>query len=231
MRSVEFPSQLELIARVALALVLGGAVGLEREVNEHPAGLRTHIAVCVGSALFGIVSAYAFTAFDVARDKTIYQVDVTRISSQVVTGIGFLGGGAILKYGPNVKGLTTAASIWVTAAIGLAVAMGSYTIASVTTVLIVLSLAGLRGPSRYIERRFRSDREIVLVHLRDDGVPSAVVSGIAELPGVSISSLMVRNDDEGTTIEVRVKGRPGGELESLVAPLADRDDVRSVEVT
>ena len=101
-----------------LALVLGGLIGLERELSDHPAGLRTHIGVCMGAALFGIVSGYGFVGFDASRSQTNYQVDPTRVASNIVTGVGFLGGGAILKHGATVRGLTTAASLWVTAAIG-----------------------------------------------------------------------------------------------------------------
>src|SRR3954469_9779836 len=111
--------------RLLLAMVLGGIVGLEREIEGHPAGLRTHISVALGAALFGIVSAYGFEAFQAVRADTNYQVDVTRVASQVVGGVGSLGGGAILKEGVSVGGLPPAASLWVTAAVGLAVSLGS----------------------------------------------------------------------------------------------------------
>ncbi|HEX7166132.1 MAG TPA: MgtC/SapB family protein, partial [Acidimicrobiales bacterium] len=121
---IDFPSELELAGRVALAFVLGAVVGFEREANDHPAGLRTHVAVALGACLFAIVSAYGFEEFDVARARTNHQVDVTRVASQIVSGMGFLGGGAILKYGPNVRGLTTAASLWAVSAIGMAIGAG-----------------------------------------------------------------------------------------------------------
>jgi putative Mg2+ transporter-C (MgtC) family protein len=228
---VDIPSTLELCGRIGLAAALGGAVGFEREINDHPAGLRTHIAVAVGAALFGIVSAYAFTEFDTGRNGTTYQVDVTRVASQVVTGMGFLGGGAILKYGPNVKGLTTAASIWVTAAIGLAVAFGSYTIALVTTGVILLSLVVLRVPARYIEQRFNRDRELVVVHLADGAKPSTVIAAVAELEHVDVSSLHVVKDDNGVAVHLRVRGGKASDLERDVAPLGDLDDVAQLEVT
>src|SRR5437763_908545 len=102
--ALSFPSDGELVLRLLLAVVLGGLVGLERELAGHPAGLRTHISVALGAALFGIVSAYGFAHFNRPREETIYQVDVTRIASQIVVGVGFLGGGTILKEGANVRG-------------------------------------------------------------------------------------------------------------------------------
>ena len=140
------PTELELFARLGTALVLGGAIGLERELAGQVAGLRTHMSVALGAALFGIVSAYGWNEFAAVRAETNVQIDVTRIASNIVTGVGFLGGGAILKEGATVRGLTTAASLWVTAAVGLAVALGGYSLAAVTTIGLVFSLVLLRGP-------------------------------------------------------------------------------------
>ena len=116
----------EMVLRVLLAFVLGAAVGFERELDAQPAGFRTHILICLGAALFGMISVHAFSPYESIRATSNVQIDITRVASQVVVGVGFLGGGAILKYGPNVRGLTTAGSIWVTAAIGLAVGLGYY---------------------------------------------------------------------------------------------------------
>ena len=126
---------LELAGRLALAVALGGAVGLEREVSDQPAGLRTHISVALGAALFGVISTVGFNTFVTTREASDYQIDVTRVASQVVVGIGFLGAGAIVKEGLTIRGLTTAASLWVTAAIGLAVGIGGYVMASLTTLV------------------------------------------------------------------------------------------------
>lgn len=147
------PTELELIGRLGAALVLGGAIGMERELTGQVAGLRTHMSVALGAALFGIVSAYGWSEFAAVRAQTNVQVDVTRVASNIVTGVGFLGGGAILKDGATVRGLTTAASLWVTAAVGLAVALGGYSLAAVTTVGLVFSLILLRGPWAWIRAR------------------------------------------------------------------------------
>ena len=106
------------LLRLIVAAVLGGAVGLEREWREREAGFRTHLLVSVGSALFTIVSAYGFREFLTSGDNVI-RADPTRIAAQIVTGIGFLGAGAIIRQGLSVRGLTTAATLWLVAAIGL----------------------------------------------------------------------------------------------------------------
>ena len=147
------PTELELAGRLGAALVLGGAIGLERELTGQVAGLRTHMSVALGAALFGIVSAYGWNEFAAVRAQTNVQIDVTRVASNIVTGVGFLGGGAILKDGATVRGLTTAASLWVTAAVGLAVALGGYSLAAVTTLGLVFCLVLLRGPRAWIRRR------------------------------------------------------------------------------
>lgn len=111
----------ELILRVLLAGALGGLIGLEREFSDQPAGFRTHILVSLGAALFTLVGAYGLVDFS---PGDTFQFDPTRIAAQVVTGIGFLGAGAILRQGLNVRGLTTAAALWVTAAVGTAAGFG-----------------------------------------------------------------------------------------------------------
>lgn len=110
-------SLVDVVLRMVLAVVLGGFIGLEREKRSQAAGLRTHMLVSLGSALVMLISVYGFPVLD-GRDKA--QVDVARIAAQVVSGVGFLGAGTIIRNGTSVKGLTTAASLWVSAAIGLA---------------------------------------------------------------------------------------------------------------
>ena len=129
----------EELLRIVLAAGLGAAVGLEREVREREAGLRTHMLVAVGSALFTLVSAYGFSEF-FAQTGPVVPVDPTRIAAQIVTGIGFLGAGAIIRQGMNVRGLTTAATLWAVAAIGLASGAGYYSGAIATTVVVLVAL-------------------------------------------------------------------------------------------
>ena len=116
-------SWLEILLRVSLAAGLGGAIGIERELREREAGLRTHMLVSVGAALFTLVSAFAWTDWQFSNASGIV-FDPTRIAAQIVTGIGFLGAGAIIRQGLSVRGLTTAATLWVVAAIGMATGAG-----------------------------------------------------------------------------------------------------------
>jgi putative Mg2+ transporter-C (MgtC) family protein len=128
------------ILRLALAAALGGAIGLEREYHHKPAGLRTNMLIALGSALFSILSVQLGAAAG----------SPDRVAAQVVTGIGFLGAGAILRSGENIHGLTTAATIWVNAAIGMAAGIGSYAMAAGAAALTLIVLAILPP----IERRF-----------------------------------------------------------------------------
>ncbi|MEM4466245.1 MAG: MgtC/SapB family protein [Nitrososphaerota archaeon] len=135
--------ELEIVFRLLIAVVLGSIIGYEREKVDKPAGLRTHMLVALGSCLFTILSLYGFPGSDPAR-----------IAAYVVAGIGFIGAGAILQTRKRVIGLTTAASIWVSASIGMAVGVGFYILATITTILtyIILRL-------RVIEKSKTADKE------------------------------------------------------------------------
>ena len=129
----------QIIIRLVLSVVLSGFIGLERQLHRRTAGLRTHILDSLGSCLIMLTSLYVF---DIYKDKV--PLDPTRIAAGVITGIGFLGAGAIIREREGVKGLTTAASLWVVAAIGLAVGCGFYKPALITTVLTIAVLLLLR---------------------------------------------------------------------------------------
>ena len=134
---------LNLIWRLLLAAVLGAVIGLEREYRQKPAGLRTNMLIALGSALFTLISIQVGTAAHTPD----------RIASQIVTGIGFLGGGAILRSGRSVHGMTTAATIWENAAIGIACGAGEFAIAMAATVVTLVVLAVLPPIETYFERR------------------------------------------------------------------------------
>ena len=119
---------LEIEMRIVSAIFLGFAIGLEREITNKYAGLRTNILVCVGSCIFTILSIYGFPEVSVLGDE-LGTRDTARVAAQVVTGIGFIGGGTVLRHGANVFGLTTAATLWVSAAIGMACGTGMYGVA------------------------------------------------------------------------------------------------------
>ncbi|NMD42502.1 MAG: MgtC/SapB family protein [Firmicutes bacterium] len=140
----------EIALRLGLAVLLGGAVGFERESQNLPAGFRTHILVCVGAALIMLVSAHGFAG------PLAEATDRSRIAASVVTGIGFLGAGTILRQRGNIRGLTTAASIWVVSGIGLAVGIGFYFPALLATGLVLLSLLVLGRLDRVLLSSYRT---------------------------------------------------------------------------
>lgn len=142
---MEIGQQAELVLRLVAGLVLAAAVGWEREVQRMPAGFRTHALVGLGAAVFTVVGAYGLTGEN---------ADPTRVAAQIVSGIGFLGGGAILHYGGNVRGLTTAASLWAVAAVGMAAGAGLYVISIAATVLIIVALDIFDRFETVLKRRF-----------------------------------------------------------------------------
>ncbi len=129
----------QIFLRLILSVFLSGLIGLERQIHRRTAGLRTHILVCLGSCLIMLTSLFVF---DIYNGKT--SLDPARIAAGVITGIGFLGAGAIIRDSENVKGLTTAASLWIVAAIGLSVGIGFYTASIITTALALIVLFFLR---------------------------------------------------------------------------------------
>src|SRR4051794_12165744 len=140
-------SQPELVIRLVIAMAAGLAVGLEREFRAHPAGIRTHALVAVGAALFTISGAYGFA--DVPRAPTI---DPARVAAQVASGVGFLGAGAILRQGLGVRGLTTAATLWLAAALGVASGSGAWPAVLFGTLVVLIVLVILRLAKPIIER-------------------------------------------------------------------------------
>lgn len=147
--------------RISIAATLSGLIGLEREIKNQPAGLRTHLLVGIGSCLMMLLSLYGFQSYYVGEDNVRF--DPARIPSYVISGIGFLGAGTILVKGATIKGLTTAASIWIVAAIGLVVGAGMYGPAVLTTFIVIISLFVLNKiESRWIRQRSSQMLEIVV---------------------------------------------------------------------
>ena len=144
-------SETDALIRIAIAALLGAALGFEREFHDKPAGLRTHILVTEGAALFMVGSLLLTKEF--SPGPNALSLDPTRIASTIVSGIGFLGGGAILQSRDRVKGITTAAAIWVAAAIGLLVGAGFYIVAAGGVVIALITLALLPFPERWIGSR------------------------------------------------------------------------------
>jgi putative Mg2+ transporter-C (MgtC) family protein len=221
------PSDAELAGRIVLAAVLGGLIGLERELTDKSAGLRTHISVALGAALFALVSAYSFR--DLAGAGPNLRADVTRVASNVVVGIGFLGGGAILKHGATIRGLTTAGSLWVTAAIGLAVGLGSYFIASVTTAALVLSLWGLRAPRRWLRRHLIRATHEVIIRLRAPQDLPDVMAALHRLDGLEVRWVSVVKVEDETELHAELEAIGDTNVDTRLAELAQRADVVEVD--
>jgi putative Mg2+ transporter-C (MgtC) family protein len=154
-------SHFELVLRLILAALLGSVIGFERERLNWAAGLRTHMLVCVGASLIMLVSIFGFA--DILGQKDV-SLDPSRVAAQVVSGIGFLGAGSILLRGEVVRGLTTAASLWSVAGVGLATGGGMYIAAVSATVIILIILAGIKP----IERRFISIKQQRSLHILAD---------------------------------------------------------------
>jgi len=210
-------NDLELLGRLLLAAVLGGAIGAERELNDQPAGLRTHMLLTIGACLFTLISAYGF-----GRGS-----DPSRIAAQIVTGIGFLGGGAIVRYGLTVKGVTTAASIWATASVGVAIGAGSYVLGIGGAVLVVGTLFGLRRADEVLQRWGVSREEYLI-----EAVPGFDMERLAEIgrrEKVALRGMQLQEDDDATRITLVVKLPPGYRPARLLDALRQVEGVRQAE--
>jgi putative Mg2+ transporter-C (MgtC) family protein len=212
----DFATELALVARLLLAAVLGAVIGVERELHDHPAGLRTHLLVALGSALFTILSIVGFpSTIGIATDPS-------RVAAQIVTGIGFLGAGAILKYGPTVRGLTTAASLWAAAGIGMAAGAGQPLLAVATTIIVVLSLWPLRLVSDRLENA-APRRLQVRVHLADASRMADLFDWLAERRVDVVHFDSERGDDGRHAIDLVLRLPPGVDRARLAADLGTVD--------
>ena len=216
----------EALLRLSLAAVLGGMIGFERELREREAGLRTHLLVSLGSALFTIVSAYGFRDF-LTSGAVVVRTDPTRIAAQIVTGIGFLGAGAIIRQGFSVRGLTTAATLWVVAAVGLACGAGYYSAAALSTALVLLALYPLRIVAYRILIRFRPEGGRLLVELPLGQSPGMVIDELERL-GARIASLEVSQEGDRRRLEVDVALPRDLHAPSIVSRIAEVENVAGV---
>jgi putative Mg2+ transporter-C (MgtC) family protein len=208
---VDIGFQIELSLRLVLAAFLGGAIGFEREIHQHPAGMRTHLLVSLGAGVFTVLSIDAFS-LPPDQDGVVMR-DPSRVAAQIVSGIGFLGAGAILKYGTTIKGLTTAASLWATAAVGMAAGAGAFIVAFVGTILAIVSLWPLHAIlDRY---RVQGGRTVRLRLAMADLTPLASVTGETSNRRIEISG--IRTERIGTGYEIELDLRiPAGAVPSEV---------------
>jgi len=213
----------DLTLRLVLAAVLGAAIGLERERASRGAGVRTVALVAMGSALFTLAGAYGFT--DESADRVS---DPTRIAAQVATGVGFIGAGAILRQGTSVIGLTTAATVWMAAALGVLVAAGGQAAASIATVITLVVLVGMRL-LKPLAWRLGSTRSVLeITYKQGTGTLRPVLDALGET-GASMEDLAIDDGRDGTrrvTLQVRMpRGTP---VDHLVAAIDDHPDVDRV---
>jgi putative Mg2+ transporter-C (MgtC) family protein len=218
--------QVALAIRLLVAAILGAAIGIERELHSHPAGTRTHLLVALGSAVFTELSIYGFTGITNAGE--LAPVDPSRVAAQIVTGIGFLGAGAILKYGTSVRGLTTAASLWVTAAIGMAVGAGQWLMAVVCALIVVFSL----GPLRALVARLRLTRGAV-IELRLEAARLDAIDAVSKLlreRRVDIVTINSERVHQGRyEIELSLRLPPGVRAQDLITAIDAIPEVELVQ--
>lgn len=223
----ELPLEWQVVLRLVVAAVLGAAIGFEREVHEHPAGTRTHLLVALGATIFTILSIYGFVGIPGAGTT---QPDPTRIAAQIVTGIGFLGAGAIIHYGTLVRGLTTAASLWATAAIGLAVGAGDYLIGIVGTAIVLFSLWPLRWVNERLAPRVARTMRFRLELSQLEALGN--VSGLLNRSGAEMLGIQSRRLGQGryaVDLDVRLPVRAKGQ--SLVGDLSELPNVEVLEAS
>jgi putative Mg2+ transporter-C (MgtC) family protein len=210
----------DIMLRVALAAALGTAVGFEREIHGQLAGMRTHALVATGAALFTLVGAYGFrNGFGDAS------IDPTRVAAQIVSGIGFIGAGAILRDQGSVRGVTTAAALWATAALGMAAAAGEFSIALTGLLVIAVALIGLRvlrerGPLSIVRRTHAID----IAYQRGHGTLAPIITAIASA-GASLQRLAIDDDDTGRHVHLVVRARHHADLHTQLDAVAELPEV------
>ncbi len=200
---------IDILIRIFSALLLGFIIGLEREMTNKYAGLRTNILVCLGACIFTIISIYGFPTFADGDNVIVSQAtgvrDTARIAAQVVTGIGFIGGGTVLRHGANVFGLTTAATLWVAASIGMACGAGMYSVAIIGTILSIITLVSVRVFEKNIlvsstknTKRLRVN--ITCINEKSDNIYNYLIENYSHLR--EISKKLNKQDENLTKINV-----------------------------
>jgi putative Mg2+ transporter-C (MgtC) family protein len=207
--------RLELLVQLVLAVILGGAIGLERELKSKPAGLRTNILISVGATLF------TYLSMRMAAERG----DPGRVAAQILAGVGFIGAGTILHTRGAVTGLTSAATIWVVAAIGMALGTGAYVEAVGTTVLVVIVLTGLASLEKVIAARASLTR--LVVHARPGPDTLEGIKSLVERTGLELERIETRQENVDLVIELEARG-PRRLHDQLLIGLMHHPGVRSV---
>jgi putative Mg2+ transporter-C (MgtC) family protein len=219
----------EILFRLALAAALGALVGLEREVHGRPAGIRTYLLLSMGSALIMVLSEFLFLEFVPLGVGEAMRADPGRIAAQAVTGIGFLGGGVILRYRDSIRGLTTAACVWVACAIGLTIGAGFYLFGTAVTALTLVSLVGLKA----VEKRLKKDwyKEMIVISQDEAGQVKRIQEFITQNAFEIVNFNLRRNHEQKefrASFLLRVHAvHPSGEVLQEVFAL---EGIKSVEL-
>lgn len=211
--------RIDLLGKLALAVVLGGAIGLEREIAGKPAGLRTNILICVGAALLTDMSIAITTIPERVGDPS-------RLASMIVSGIGFIGAGTIMQARGTVTGLTSAATIWVVAAIGITVGAGHFVEAAGAGALVTLVLAGLGT----LEHKLRRARRVLSCTIRArPGFPHDELASILAVSGIQIIGERVFDHAEDRVFELKLSG-PARQYDIVTEKLLTSDDIYGVHI-
>jgi len=201
MNSIWSSDYFEMALHLVVALAAGGIIGLERSYHGRPAGFRTHALVCLASSALMILTVYHSRWFDASFLERV-AIDPTRMAQGIMTGIGFLGAGVIMREGLTVRGLTTAASIWITAAIGILIGVGFYFPAGIATALTLIALSVFRWIERKMPIEFYAN--LTVAFLRNTALPEAELRAMVERQGFVVANMNYSVTDEGKTFEYQM---------------------------
>lgn len=219
----------EFLGRLVLAALLGGAVGLEREVHGRPAGIRTYLILSLGTALLMVLSEYLLVAYHGRFPGLGLQGDPGRIAGQAITGIGFLGAGVIIRYKDTIRGLTTAACVWLVCSVGLAVGAGFYLVGVAVTLLTLLALIGLKGAERRLRKDWFEELEVVSAD-----IPGQItrMEGLIVQQGFEVISLGLKRDAERKELKAtfQLKVRAVQPQREILQDLLELEGVKAVDL-
>ncbi|WP_026893810.1 MgtC/SapB family protein [Clostridiisalibacter paucivorans] len=212
----------QIVFRIVLSIVLSGLIGMERESVKRPAGFRTHILVCVGSTLVMLVGLYIFDTY-----KYQTNIDPGRLAAQVISGIGFLGAGTIIKEGDSVKGLTTAASLWAVACVGLAIGSGFYTGSILSVIIILITLIIFTK----VETKIKSRRKFMKLRIVSENKPGQIgkIGLVTGELGIVIDRIeLEKNSEDILIISMLVKLKDDNQGQNLLSEISKQEGVLEV---
>lgn len=215
----------EILIRLFLASLFGALIGLERERKDWTAGMRTHMMVCLGSALIMMVSSFGFS--DILGTAHV-ELDPSRVAAQVISGIGFIGAGTILFLRQGIiRGLTTASGLWTVAAIGLATGGGMYFAGAATTVLALIILWALQPLEKKITQRFKKEK-ILRIITSQQANPSEILKKIGQINTLNFSNFSINNSEEERTIQIQFDEFDSKKMEDLIKQLQDDISIKDI---